>query len=124
MLVIAIGGALGAIARYLIEKFFPSPPGTIPWATLIINISGSFLLGVVVTLTTEIWDPSPYKRAFLGVGFCGGYTTFSTWMVESALLINEAKVSLALGYVLISLVLGVIAVYIGIVLVRLVGRLL
>lgn len=101
---------MGATARYLIEVFFPSPPSTIPWATFFINISGSFVLGLVIALSNEVWPPSPYRRAFLGVGFCGGYTTFSTWMLETAALISNGEIVLAFVYVLASLVLGVVAV--------------
>lgn len=122
LLIIGLGGAIGATARYLIEVFFPSPPSTIPWATFFINISGSFILGLVIALSTEIWPPSPYRRAFLGVGFCGGYTTFSTWMIEVTTLAAKGEIILALVYVLASLVLGVVAVGGGIFIIQKVGN--
>lgn len=88
--------------------------GQLPWATLGINVSGSLVLGVVVTLVVERWPPTRYVRAFAGIGFCGGCTTWSAFMAEAAVLVRDGHVGMAAGYVAASLVAGLLAVHAGI----------
>ena len=112
---IGIGGSLGAAARYLLgnlirkgtQKIDPFPIGT--W---IINITGSFLLGVLTRfhLTNQISD---WLWFFAGVGFCGAYTTFSTFGNETITLIQTNKLKLAAIYVVTSIIFGVISAMIG-----------
>ena len=112
---IGIGGSLGAAARYLLgnlirkgtQKIDPFPIGT--W---IINITGSFILGVLAQfhLTNQISDWLWY---FAGVGFCGAYTTFSTFGNETITLIQENKLKLAAIYVVTSIIFGIISAMIG-----------
>jgi CrcB protein len=92
----------------------PVASGDFPWSTLVINVSGSLLLGVVVTLVIERWPPTRYVRPFAGIGVCGGYTTWSTLMTESALLARDQQAETALLYVAVSLVIGLAATYTGI----------
>ena len=75
---IAAGGALGTLARYGVDRALAAPPLTFPWSTLWVNVTGSYLLGVVVVLVTERWPPARFVRPFAAIGFCGGFTTFST----------------------------------------------
>jgi CrcB protein len=116
---IGTGGMLGAIGRYGIGQRWPSSPGEFPWSTLVINVSGAFLLGVVVTLVMERWPPTRFVRPFVGIGMCGGYTTWSTFMTEAALLVRNQRVSLAVGYLAASVGAGLVATYAGIGLARL-----
>jgi CrcB protein len=119
LLAIGTGGMLGALARYEIGRRWPVVSGEFPWSTLVINVSGSLLLGVVVTLVIERWPPTRYIRPFAGIGVCGGFTTWSTLMTESALLVRDQQAETALLYVAVSLVIGLAATYAGIGLVRL-----
>jgi CrcB protein len=120
MLAIAIGGALGTPARYAVERIIHVAPDSFPWSTFTVNISGSLILGVLLTLIIERWPPSRYLRPFAAIGFLGAYTTFSTYMVETDLLVKEGQVGVAVAYVVGSLAVGIVAVYLGIV----IGRLL
>lgn len=80
---VGLGGGIGAWARYEIGLHFgtATPPG-FPFATLAINVVGSFLLGLLVTLVVDYWPPTRYVRPFAAIGILGGFTTFSTFMVE------------------------------------------
>lgn len=103
---ICVGGALGTLARYEIEATWPAGEG-IPWATLSINCSGAFLLGVLVSVVIARVAGSghplaPLVRPALGTGLLGGYTTFSTFMVES----RERAVPVAAAYMAISIAAG------------------
>lgn len=89
-LLVALGGAFGALARYGVNAALLNLPARFPWATLAVNVTGSFLLGVVLrsfegTPNTAAW------RALLAVGFCGAYTTFSTFSYESVRLMQERQ---------------------------------
>jgi fluoride exporter len=117
---VAAGGALGALARYLMSVGLPTEPGRFPWATFLTNLSGTLLLGFVLTLVVERFPPTRYVRPFLATGFCGAYTTFSTFAVESDLLVRDGHTSLAVAYLAASTAGGLIAVMAGI----LAGRLL
>lgn len=115
---IAAGGALGGAARYGIQHALPAAPDEFPWATFGINVSGSLVLAVLLVFVLEIWPPTRYVRPFAAIGFLGAYTTFSTWMVETAQLVAHHRPGLALGYLGGSLVAGLAAVSLGLVLGR------
>jgi CrcB protein len=119
LLAIALGGALGTPARYAVERIIHVAPDSFPWSTFTVNISGSLVLGVLLTLIIERWPPSRYLRPFAAIGFLGAYTTFSTYMVETDLLVKDGQVGVAVAYVVGSLVVGIVAVYLGIVIGRL-----
>lgn len=116
--VIAVGGGLGSIARYGLARAMPTPAGGFPWATLITNVVGCAVLGGLMYLVLEVWPPSRYRRPFLGVGVCGGFTTFSTAMVETRGLIDGGHFGAAGLYLLASVVLGLLAVFGGAALAR------
>lgn len=80
---VAAGGVLGAEARYALAAVWPHPPGGWPWATLLTNVSGCLLIGVLTVLVTERGRGHPLARPLLGVGVLGGYTTFSTAAVDA-----------------------------------------
>ncbi|WP_433429319.1 fluoride efflux transporter CrcB [Nonomuraea sp. CA-141351] len=79
---IAAGGALGALARYGLQSALPAGPADFPWATFLVNVSGCLLIGVLMVVITEVRQAHRLVRPFLGVGVLGGYTTFSTYVVD------------------------------------------
>jgi CrcB protein len=119
---IAVGGSLGTLARYGVERALAGPTLGFPWPTLVVNVVGSFLLGMLVIAMVERWPPSRYARPFAAIGFCGGFTTFSTLVVEADQRAQHGRVGLAAAYVLVSLVAGLLAAAVGMGLAR--GRLL
>jgi len=111
---IALGGALGSMARYATGVYVGRWLGmTFPWGTLLINIFGSFLIGVFAESFALRWDTSQTTRAFLIVGICGGYTTFSTFSLDIVTLINRGEILAACAYIVASVALGVLALYAG-----------
>lgn len=111
---IALGGALGAPARYGVARLIAAPPGGFPWATFWTNISGSFALGLVLGLLLERFPPSRYLRPFVATGFLGAYTTYSSFAVESVVLAKDGRAGLALAYAATSVVGGLVAAWVGI----------
>lgn len=109
--VIAVGGALGACARYGATLLWPTVPVALPWTTFWINVTGSAAMGVLMVLITERATAHPLVRPFLGTGVLGGYTTFSTYAVEAQRLIDDYRVGTALLYVTATLVAGLFAVW-------------
>ena len=110
ILAVAAGGACGSVARYLVaigsSKLFGS---SFPWGTLIINVTGSALIGVFVGLFAAKWDVSQAARIFLTVGICGGYTTFSTFSLDAWYLIERGQMAASMAYMLASVVLSLAA---------------
>jgi CrcB protein len=108
ILAVAAGGALGSVARYLVGIGSAKLFGTnFPWGTLIINVTGSFLIGAFVGLFATKWDLSQAGRIFLTVGICGGYTTFSTFSLDAWYLIERGQTLSSAAYMLTSTVLSV-----------------
>jgi CrcB protein len=120
-LLAAIGGALGALARWGLSEAIPSPGGW-PVATLLVNLSGCFLLGVLLGIISSRSPEPAWVKPFLGVGVLGGYTTYSTFAVELVLLVDADALGLAVGYLLLSVVGAVVAVATGAVTGRRVAR--
>jgi CrcB protein len=120
---ISLGGALGTLARYLISQAVHASPGRFPWATFLINLSGCFALGLLMVLILDVWPPNRYVRPFLGIGFLGGYTTFSTFAVELRNLAAHGSWAIAVAYALGSLLGGLTAVWCGMTLARLIAGL-
>jgi CrcB protein len=100
------GGFVGAIARVALAGALPSSAGSWPWATFAVNVAGAFLLGYFVTRLQERLPLSAYRRPFLGTGFCGALTTFSTLQVELLEMIDRGRLGLASGYAAASVVGG------------------
>ncbi|MEW2504759.1 fluoride efflux transporter CrcB [Amycolatopsis sp. CA-161197] len=118
LVVIALGGGLGALARYGVAELLPTAPGHFPLATFLINITGCFLIGVLMVAITEAWTANRLVRPFLGIGILGGYTTFSTYVVEIHGLLRPGTVGLAFGYLAGTLVAALLAVVGGMALAR------
>jgi CrcB protein len=119
LLAIAAGGALGAPARYEVAQIIHVAKDTFPWATFATNISGSFALGFLLVLVIDRFPPTRYVQPFFATGFLGAFTTFSTFAVESDLLIKDGHAGIGVAYALASLAAGFVAVWAGILLGRL-----
>lgn len=120
-LAIGAAGFLGALTRYLITGITRSLAGsTFPWGTLVVNISGSFLLGLVYAATAQRAIIDPHWRLAITVGFIGSYTTFSTFSLETFKLLESGNWPAATGNILGSLIISLVAIYSGIALGRLV----
>jgi CrcB protein len=118
-LAIALAGALGALARYGLDGLIVRrTAAAFPWGTFVINISGSFLLGLLFTLTTERYRVDAWLRSGLMIGLLGAYTTFSTLSLETYRLLEDGAWGLAFANVLGSLAAGLGALYLGVVLGR------
>ncbi len=118
MLFVAVGGVLGVLSRYYLQGWILDRTGPSVIALFVINISGSFAIGLISTLAQERGLIAPEVRLFLTTGFLGAYTTFSSWMFESIQLIEVGNIARAAVNVFGSVAAGLAAVYLGIVLAR------
>jgi len=111
---VAIGGMLGSIARYLAALLIPLGAG-FPWPTLFVNITGSFIIGFYGTLNSPDGRlfASTRQRQFVMTGFCGGYTTFSAFSLETFRLLHGGMTSLAFSYIAVSVITWLVAVWLG-----------
>lgn len=115
---VAIGGALGSVARYWISGLVAERLGKVfPWNTLAVNVTGSFAIGMVAVLAGADGRMQPQYRAFavqlLMAGFCGGYTTFSSFSLQTLTLVQEGQWLYAAGNILLSVVACLAAVWLG-----------
>jgi len=119
ILAIAAGGAVGAVLRHFIGSVSLYLFGSaFPWGTLIINIYGSFMMGVLIAVFAHLGNPSQEVRAFLTVGFLGALTTFSTFSLDASVLWERGDILEAGGYVMASVTCSIAALFIGLYLVR------
>lgn len=109
---VATGGAVGSVARYLVALLFTPTTSAFPYATLLVNVIGSFLLGVLSRLF-EAPDHNQLLRLALTTGLCGGFTTFSTFSAETLALLQQGRTGRALVYIALSLTLGLGAAALG-----------
>ena len=111
---IALGSALGGAGRYLVGELVQrSATTTFPTGTLAVNVTGCFLLGLIVRYAIETPTVSPELRAFLTIGICGGYTTFSTFSFETARMLEDGEWTRAALYLALSVVVSLGAVFLG-----------
>ena len=122
LVAIAAGGVLGAEARYGVGEALPHRAGQFPWSTVLINVSGCLLIGVLMVLLLELTSPHRLLRPFLGVGVLGGFTTYSTFAVDARQLIAAHEAGRALAYIAVTLVGCMLAVLAGTIAARVVGR--
>jgi CrcB protein len=116
---IAVGAAAGGVARYYLTSWVLVRTGAaFPWGTLLINVTGSLLLGMIVRYAVATPEMSVELRALLTTGFCGGYTTFSTYSYETAALIETGQYGRAGAYAIGSAALALLATFAGFALVR------
>jgi fluoride exporter len=112
-LLVGLGGAAGSVARYLLGMWQPRTVGSFPWATFGINVAGSFLLGFLLRVALASSSFTPEWRALLTVGFCGGFTTFSTYSYETAVLLESGHYGKAATYALASVAVALAATFAG-----------
>jgi CrcB protein len=119
LLAVALGGALGSLLRYFVAGAVQSAtwPG-FPWGIFVVNITGGLAMGIIVELSALKLNLTPEIRAFLTIGILGGYTTFSTFSLDSALLIERGDYSGAALYIVGSALLSILALFIGLWFVR------
>lgn len=116
---VGIGGAIGAILRHFLNIVIARVAGSdFPWHTMLINISGSFAMGLLIALMAQRWNVSNELRAFLTTGILGGYTTFSAFSLDFAFLVERKAYMLAGAYALGSVVVSLAAIFIGLALGR------
>ena len=112
-LVVALGGLVGAPSRYLLDRAISTRvESDLPWGTFVINVTGSFVLGLLTGLTLASHLPGLLK-ALLGTGFCGAYTTFSTFTFENIRLFEDGRLLEGAGNIVVSLALGLAAATAG-----------
>lgn len=109
---VALGGTAGALVRATLAAAHPTPPGDIPWPTFVINVTGALLLGALLGATER--DAPPARRVqllrwCLGTGVLGGFTTYSTFMLESLVLLQRDRPAAAATYVVLSVLIGALA---------------
>jgi fluoride exporter len=109
---VAIGGGVGSVARYLLSAAFPAGHG-FPWAIFAVNVSGCFVLGLLMVYLLEVWPPRRLLRPLLAIGLIGGYTTFSTYAAGVLALLTGHAPALAAAYALTSIVAALAAVWCG-----------
>jgi CrcB protein len=123
---VALGGMLGASGRYAVELAWPHDAGSLPWDTLVVNASGCLLIGALMVYVVDVSAGALRRRLvrpFLGVGVLGGYTTFSTYSVQSRTLVADGRPLLAFAYLAGSLAAALMAVVVGMAIARtFVGR--
>lgn len=118
-LIVLLGGGAGSLARYLTSTWMANRFGAVfPWGTFTVNVAGSFLIGLLATLADERGMLGPQVRLFLVVGVLGGFTTFSSFSLESWRLAEQGELTPALLNILANLSLGLVAVTCGIALGR------
>ena len=110
-LYVAVGGAVGSVLRYLVGLIKVSEATAFPVKTLMINIAGSFLIGLIAALAGNRPETDPNTVLLLKVGVCGGFTTFSTFALETADLLHNGKSVIAVLYVILSVLLSLTAVF-------------
>lgn len=111
--VIFLGGALGTMSRYLLEAHHATGTGTFPWVTLLVNLTGSFAIGLLVPITEHAAPRVPLLRPLALIGFLGGWTTYSTLAVDATLLGKNGDLATCLGYVVATVAGGLALVVLG-----------
>ena len=110
---VAVGGMLGALARYGVGLLLPHQSGMFPWGTLLINVLGGAAMGALIVAVAERGRGHPLARPFLGTGVLGGFTTFSTYTVDAQQLIAAGRIGLAGAYLAGTLVAALLATWVG-----------
>ena len=118
VLAVGVGGGIGALARYYIAGWIQAASSSFPLGIFVVNISGGLLMGMIVEASALKLNLSPELRTFLTVGILGGYTTFSTFSLDSVLLLQKGEYAQAAVYMVGSVVLSIMALLAGLWLVR------
>lgn len=111
LFIVGLGGGIGSIIRYVASLLINSK--LFPYATLAVNITGSFIIGLVFALTIKEAGFSNNWKLFLATGICGGFTTFSAFSLENMGLLQNGRIGMAGTYILLSVILGILATFLG-----------
>ncbi len=121
LILVGVGSCVGGIARYLSQLFIQKHyPSSFPFGTLSVNITGCFIIGIIYALADKGNLMSPATRLLLATGFCGGFTTFSSFAYENISLMRDGEFFYTSLYILLSVIIGLLAVYLGILLIKLI----
>ena len=121
LMYVAVGGALGAVGRYSAMSAIGAAFGHgVPYGTLIVNVAGSFALGVFIEISALVWSPSPELRAMIVIGLLGAFTTFSAFSLDVVTLMTRGDHGQAFLYVIASVVFSIGALWAGMVLTKLI----
>ena len=118
LLYVFLGGGFGTVSRYLITKYLNNPQSGIPYGTFLVNVLGSFFIGVILGFALKNEALSKDQTLLLATGFCGGFTTFSAFAYENHLFLKSGDFMQFALYTLTSILIGFIAVFVGVYLVR------
>lgn len=113
MLIVGIGGGLGSMARFLVQSWLINYSKQFPVGTFLINLAGCFIIGIFYALSERFHFFTLEQRLFLTAGICGGFTTFSAFALENILLFKNGQYLLFFGYIISSVVLGILFVVLG-----------
>ena len=113
-----VGGCAGGLARYGLTSLLPATSAQWPWGVFLANVGGAFVLGLLLVLLLEVWPGTTLVRPLLGTGFCGGFTTMSSLVVSADRFAADGHGSLAVGYVVTTVVAGLAAAGAGLLLGR------
>jgi len=120
ILIVGLGGFIGSVARFLVSRYFQENVASVfPWSTLIVNIIGSLIIGIIYGISEKGDFLSTEIRLFLTVGICGGFTTFSTLSNDAFLLLRQQEWIRFAFYTSFSFFLGLLAVYAGRIMIKL-----
>ena len=111
LLLVGLGGSIGSMVRYAASFLIRSK--LFPYATLSVNITGSFIIGLVFAMSLKEEGLSNNWKIFLATGICGGFTTFSAFSLENMGLLQTGKIGMAVTYILLSIILGILATFLG-----------
>ena len=111
LLLVGLGGSIGSMARYAASYLIKAK--AFPYATLSVNIIGSFIIGLVFAMSIKQEGISDNWKLFLTTGICGGFTTFSAFSLENMGLLQSGKIGMAVSYICLSVVLGIVATFLG-----------
>ncbi|MEE4419252.1 MULTISPECIES: fluoride efflux transporter CrcB [Streptomyces] len=109
---VALGGGVGAAARYGAALLWPTEPGGFPWTTLVVNVVGCAIIGIFMVVITDVWAAHRLVRPFFGTGVLGGFTTFSTYAVDIQRLLAQGRTGAGLAYLALTLAAALTAVWI------------
>jgi CrcB protein len=112
------GGCVGGLVRYAVTEHWPTPDDRFPWPTFTVNVAGAFVLAVLIVVVSDVLRDSTYARPLIGTGFCGALTTFSSVVVAADQFIAHGQPGLATAYLATSIVAGLLAAWLGVVLAR------
>jgi CrcB protein len=118
ILLVLIGSSVGGILRYLISVWTAPKSISYPWGTFLVNISGCFLMGIIMGFIQKEEQGSMEMKLLLATGFCGGFTTYSAFAFESVEMIKQGNFSTVITYTIVSVVLGILSVLGGYFMIR------